>query len=368
MQPLRITHLIDTLQIGGAEVMLGSLAELQRASGNEVRVICLIQSGPLEERLRKSGVEVYRCRHNPLRQSLPGKLGTIFELRRELRNWGTHILHCHNITTTLYGGPAGRLAGVRGILCTRHGFFVPPHLVRKERAFWAVARVCCDRVVAVSDSGRNAMAALPYGRDAQIVTIPNGISPQEVTLVPEPGSGFTLVTVARLDPPKDHATLLQAIARIGGQIPDLRLLVVGGGSLESRLRELSRELGIERCVEFLGKRHDVGNWLARAHVFVLSSKSEGLPISMLEAMAAGLPMILSDVGGIREVAGGLPAVRLVRPEEPAEMASAILDFYSRRQEVASLGLTHRRYFNEHYSARRMSDAYARLYTDTCAKR
>jgi glycosyltransferase involved in cell wall biosynthesis len=320
----------------------------------------------LEERLRSSGVEIYYCRNNPLQVSHAGKLRVIFELWRELRRWRTDILHCHNVTTALYGGPAGRLARVRMILCTRHGFYVPPERVRKERAFWKIARFCCDRVVAVSQAVRDGMAALPYARAGQIVTIPNGIQAPAVSGFAPAKSGFTLVTVARLDEPKDHPTLLRAIAGVAPRIPGLRLLVVGGGSREGELRELVRELGIEGHVEFLGNRRDVGDWLAQSHVFVLASKSEGLPISMLEAMAAGLPMIVSDVGGVGEAAGCLPAVRLVRPGDPDEMADAILEFWSRREELESLAAAHRHHFEQYYSAETMARAYARLHSEVPA--
>jgi glycosyltransferase involved in cell wall biosynthesis len=356
--PLRITHVIDSLQIGGAEVMVASLARIQKRRGAQVRIICFSQIGALEATVRNDGVEIYRCRRNPVGASAAGKLSAVLELRRELRAWRTDIVHCHDIPTTLYGAPAARLAGVRGIFCTRHS--CRPDVIRNECSFWRVMRLC-DRAVAVSESVQDTLTALPYARAAQIVTIRNGVARQPVTSPPGARRGFTLVTVARLSPPKDHATLLRAVARAAGECPELRLLVVGGGPLEGELRALAQELGISACVEFPGERQDIGNWLARADCFVLSSRSEGLPMSMLEAMAAGLPMILSDVGGIREVVEGLPAVALVPPEDSEALAGAILDFSARRRELSRAGEVHRRHFEEHYSAECMADAYSRLY-------
>jgi glycosyltransferase involved in cell wall biosynthesis len=349
---------IDSLQVGGAEVMLATLVRIQQCRGAQVRIICLLRTGALEATVRNDGIDVYCCRHNPLSTSVLGKLRTILELRREIRAWRTDIAHFHNVTTTLYGAPAARLAGVRGIFSTRHSFYMPPERVRIERVFWKVMRLC-HRAVAVSESVRTRMAALPYARASEIVTIRNGVASLPVTAPQTAKSDFTLVTVARLAAPKDHATLLRAIALVAGA----RLLVVGGGPLEKELRALAQELGIGGRVEFVGERQDVGNWLARADVFVLSSLSEGLPMSMLEAMAAGLPMILSDVGGIRETAGDLPAVALVRAGDPQALALAITDFSGRLQELRQLGEVHRRRFEERYSAESMADAYFSLYAE-----
>jgi glycosyltransferase involved in cell wall biosynthesis len=221
----------------------------------------------------------------------------------------------------------------------------------------------CNKVVAVSESIATAMAALPYARPSQIVLIRNGGRTLPVLSIPEPKTAFTAITVARLAAPKDHATLLRAIALVTPQIPDLKTLIVGGGPMEGELRALSEELGISGRVHFLGDRDDVGDWLARSDLFVLSSRSEGLPISMLEAMAAGLPMIMSDVGGIRETVGHLPGVILVPAENPSAMADALLDFSRRRQELPALGQANQRYFRQNYSAESMANAYAALYAE-----
>ncbi len=367
MQPLRITHLIDSLQIGGAEVMLSCLAQLQKRQGHSVRVTCLLRSGPLEEPLRKAGIEVSQCRHNPLEGSLRAKLGAIADLRRKLQSWPTDILHCHNITPTLYGAPAAWLTGVGAVIVTRHGFMLRPERVRKEKIFWKVARGC-SKVVAVSQSVAHNMSALPYARPAQIVTIRNGVLPPPVLSQPGPKTGFTVVTVARLAEPKDHSTLLRATALLQGEVPDLQVLVVGAGPMEEQLRSLAVELGITEHVKFLGDRRDVGTLLARSDVFALSSLSEGLPISMLEAMATGLPMVLSDVGGIRENVGHLPGVRLVAAGNPAELAGALADLSRNRGGLPRLGEANRQYFQTHYSADDMADAYASLYAECLADR
>ena len=114
-------------------------------------------------------------------------------------------------------------------------------------------------------------------------------------------SGFTLVSVGRLVRAKHFDTLLRAVAVARPAVPDLGLWIVGGGDEAAALAQLCAELDLGSVVRFCGERRDVGNWLRGADVFVLSSASEGLPISMLEAMAAGLPAIVTDVGGLPEL-------------------------------------------------------------------
>ena len=148
--------------------MVASLARIQKRRGAQVRIICFSQIGALEATVRNDGVEIYRCQQNPVGASAMGKLRAVLELRRELRAWRTDIVHCHDIPTTLYGAPAARLAGVRGLFCTRHS--CRPDVIRNERSFWRVMRLC-DRAVAVSESVQDTLTALPYARAVQIVTI-----------------------------------------------------------------------------------------------------------------------------------------------------------------------------------------------------
>jgi glycosyltransferase involved in cell wall biosynthesis len=278
----------------------------------------------------------------------------------------TNVVHCHNVTATLLGAPAAWLARAGGVVSTRHGSFAEGASLKRERRFWTAARFC-DRVVMVSESSRTSMAALPFAQISKTITIRNGAEPRALKASGTTArSGFAVISVARLKLPKDHETLLRAIALIRMRIPDLSLMIVGSGPMESQLKELAQSLDIAELVSFLGDRDDVGDLLSRADVFALISRSEGLPLSMLEAMAAGLPLIVSEVGGIPEVARELRGARLVPAGDVTGVASAILDYAERRGELAHLGEQNRRYFEEHYSAEPMWKAYADLYLECVA--
>jgi len=148
-----------------------------------------------------------------------------------------------------------------------------------------------------------------------------------------------------------------ARARISG----LRLWVVGDGVDAPRLRQLAATLGLEDSVQFLGEREDVGEWLCRADVFVLSSRSEGLPVSLLEAMAAGLPLIVSDVGGMPEVARMTGAAAVVPPGSPDALADAIERYVQQRHELPQLAERCWACYQEHFTPGRMLRDYMELY-------
>ncbi len=134
-----------------------------------------------------------------------------------------------------------------------------------------------------------------------------------------------VVTVANLRATKDHRTLLAAAREVHDERPDVHFLLVGDGPLRAELEALTADLGLAGVVHFLGTRDDVADLLAAADLFVLSSRHEGLPIAMLEAMAAGLPSVLTAVGGIPDVVVGGRAARLVSPGAPPTLAASIVE-------------------------------------------
>jgi len=272
------------------------------------------------------------------------------------------VVHCHNKSATVHAAAVARLAGARGVLTTRHGMAAPPYHLRADLKFWVVAAMFCDRVVAVCDIAHRNMAAGARAAAHKIVTIRNGAYP-----APAPGSpglrkeGFTLITVGRMAAAKNYGTLLQSVALARREIADLVLWMVGDGEHASSLKQLARDLGIEGAVRFLGERSDVGDCLSHADVFVLSSLSEGMPISILEAMAAGLPSIVTDIGGMPEVIGLSGAGRVVPPGDPGKLAAAIVEFARARNELPDLGRRARSCYRQHFTPERMTENYLALY-------
>jgi glycosyltransferase involved in cell wall biosynthesis len=350
-----IAHVIDSLEVGGAETVVAALCRSHAAAGHRVEVHCLMTAGPLAAELEQEGVPVYVHATSGSPRRLAWKLFRAFRRSRP------DVVHCHNKTATISAAAAARLTGARAIVSTRHGM-ASPFRLRYELKFWITVAVLCDRVVAVCDTARRNMTTGARPVAHKVVTIRNGAYPPRVggeqTVATR---GFTLVSVGRLVRAKNFDMLIRAVAVARVAVPDLDLWIVGGGAEGPVLRELCAELNLASVVRFWGERRDVGSWLRAADVFVLSSTSEGLPISVLEAMAAGLPAIVTDVGGLPELVALSGAGTTVPVHDVDSLARAIVDYANRRHELAALGERASDCYRAYFTPDRMAGEYLALY-------
>lgn len=350
-----IAHVIDSLEIGGAEMVVATLCRSHMAAGHRVEVHCLTAAGPLAAELEQLGVRVYI-------HAATGAYRSAYKLFHAFRASRPDVVHCHNKAATVYAAAAARFVRARAVVSTRHGMGPLPFRLRQELKFWIIAAVLCDRVVAVCDAARTNLAGgVPFVAH-KIVTIRNGAHAPRVGSEPVAAApDFTLVSVGRLVRPKDFDTLLRAIAVARAEVPDLKLWIVGDGDEAPALQQLCAELDLLPTVQFCGARRDVGSWLRAADVFVLSSRSEGLPIAMLEAMAAGLPAIVTNVGALPELVALSDAGRIVPVGSVECLARAIVDFAHRRHELGAYGERASRCYRAHFTPDVMAAEYLKLY-------
>lgn len=351
--PLNIAHVVDSMEMGGAEKLTATLCRLQRDRGHTASVHCLYGVGVLGEELRAEGFEVIL--HHP---------SAFFHLMRGLyrsfRRSRPDVVHCHNATAAIIAAFPARRAGVKSVIATRHGLVKPPYQIRRELKF-ALASRWCDWIVAVCEGTRTNLLAAPFAARDRIIHIYNGACPADVRAVPRTKRGFTLLYVGRLAPLKDHATLLRAVALTRSHHPDVQLWIVGDGPLQLSLRKLTNELGLKDSVTFFGEQPDVSPFMLAADLFVSSSVTEGLPVSLLEAMSVGLPAVVTDVGGMGEIARLSAAVTLVPSSDPQGMAAALSDAIARRQELPKLGQLASFCYEQYFRPERMLDDYMSLY-------
>jgi glycosyltransferase involved in cell wall biosynthesis len=225
---------------------------------------------------------------------------SILSLVRLIREFEPDLVTTHSSKAGIVGRVAARIAGVPGIHTANGWSFNPAEPVVKRTIYRWLERgtvALGGLVICVSEQGRQLAIEAGIGAD-RLVTIHNGIPDAAAEFRGSPGTAgpMRLISVARFDPPKDQRTLILAVK----DLANVQLDLVGTGAEEDAARALVVELGIGDRVRFLGNRTDVPALLKGAHVFALSSRSEGFPISTLEAMRAGLPVVVSNAGGAGE--------------------------------------------------------------------
>src|SRR4051794_1360484 len=362
-----IAQVVLTLEVGGGEMLAARLAE--RLDRNRFRsvVFCLRGSGWLARDLESRAVRVVVFDAGEgINPSL------VRQLRAALRRERVDVVQCHNNMPLLYGGIAAVTSRRPRLLLTKHG----QNLWRGWRQV-ALARFLLRRatVAAVSDDIRSIMVDGRWSPARQVRTIVNGIELERY----RPGQGrgevrrefgwpddrFVAGIVARLSPEKDHSTLLRAFARApeGAQ-----LAIIGDGPLRAELEAQVGAPGLGGRCRFPGERSDVPRLLPALDAFVLSSTSEGTPLTLLEAMAAGLPTVTTRVGGmpaaIQEGETGL----LVPPADSGAMAEALARLARDPALRRRMGDAGRRRAEEAYNVERMVRDYEQLYEEMMARR
>jgi glycosyltransferase involved in cell wall biosynthesis len=232
-----------------------------------------------------------------------------------------------------------------------------------------------DRVVGVGAAVRQALIANEGLPARRVEVLYNGIDVDAFAAAPdraaarrELGVGlddFVLLQVARLDYLKDHATAVRTLARVVKQVPRARLVLVGDGPERPGIENLIRELNVGDAVRFLGLRKDVDRLLHGADLFLLTSVSEGIPLTVIEAMAAGLPVVATDVGGLREVvADGLTGL-LAPAKGDAGLAACVARLAGDAELRRAMGAAGRARAKDHFDEPRMAAEYGRIYRELC---
>jgi glycosyltransferase involved in cell wall biosynthesis len=316
----RIAHVISSPEgLGGAEQVLLDLVEGARDRGWEQLVLQpFARAGGAELRAALGDVE-----HVALPATGVADLALLrSRLSSRLRAFAPHVVHVHLFHAGV-AVAALRLPGVRTVWSHHHGSFMRDQGRRTSALLdrWALRRY--DVVVAVSESVRAFLTEDCRLAPERVRVVRNGWQgrPRPKDTAPRPP---TVVSVGMFRPEKDQATLVRAIAAVRSRGVPARLVLVGDGPLRASLEELARQLGLAAdAVKFAGRVSDIWPLLAAADVFALSSVHETLGIAVIEAMAAGLPTVATDVGGLPELVEPDVTGHLVPPRDPAALAEAL---------------------------------------------
>jgi glycosyltransferase involved in cell wall biosynthesis len=366
MRP-RILFVVTLAETGGAQTYVASL--LAPLADHVDVAVAAHGEGPLREAARAAGV-----RFLPLTQvrrpvSLWRDVLGLLELLALLRAEHPHIVHVNSAKAAALGRLAAWLARVPIRIYTVHGWAFGAHGWPASALYrWAerFLRPLTTVTVCVADSERRAGLAAHTCVERSTVVIRNGVDPADF----RPGEAHSgrprLVTVGRLAAPKDAVTLVRALSALRGR--PFEALFVGDGPDRPTVEEEVRCLGLESVVELLGERDDVPELLGTADVFVLSSNSEGLPLSILEAMAAGLPVVASNVGGVSEVVLDGDTGLLVPPGDAQSLAAAIERLLQDPVLRRRLGEAGRIRIAEHFDLAAVQQAHLDLYRRVLATR
>ena len=352
-RPLRVCHVSLTLKTGGLERILTDIARHHDSAETTSEFLAIREVGRFADEIRRTGCPVHLLKP-------AGRIGQVSQMVRLFRDGRFDVVHTHNTYPHLYASLAARLARVPVVVNTRHGQRAGHGWKSRTQFRWASHLV--DRIIAVSGDAARLCVEADGVAARKVTRIWNGIDLSDFSFT-GPANVPIAISVARLSPEKDFATLLRSVAIAIREVPDLQLKLVGDGPERTKLEGLTRELGITSCVEFLGERTDVPNMLAQAGFFVSSSLTEGISLTLLEAMAVGLPVVATAVGGNPEIVANGVTGQLVPPADPELLAKAIVTMCRNERQWPILGQAGRDRVAEHFEVRRMVSDYERLYRD-----
>jgi len=364
---MRVAQIIDDLNYGGAEQLVTSLSAGLSRRGHEVVLICLREIGANPVDLREAravGVAIVEL-HKP-----DGfHFSTLRRLGGVLRRRQIDVVHTHNHLVHHYAVIAARWVGVPAILNTLHGSASLEGSRKWSQWLYLASVLAGHRVVTVCPQVANFLRDnffLPNGR---LATVANGVNLQRFLQIERRSRANVLVfgSIGRLDPVKDYGNLLEAFALLKRRYPAIQLRILGDGSLLPKLQALTASLSIADSVVFEGFSLDTPDFLARIDVYVISSRSEGLPLSMLEAMGAGLPIVTTNVGEIPAIVQGADCGWLAERGNPQDLARAMHEAAT-AVDLSEKGGLSRRHARDRYTAERMVADYEALYRTLTARR
>ena len=272
------------------------------------------------------------------------------------------------IFATTPAATGARLAGAKCVVATRHSLVSPPYDRADEAKFSLITRCFVDAVAGICDITCDNLRGAPLADRRRIVRVYNGAAPlDEAAPVATENDEFILLFVGRLAEVKDLPTMLRAFALAAGQNARLRLWIVGDGSVRARLQGLAEELGLGGRVRFWGQRLDTAAFFRAAGAFVMSSVSEGLPMSLLQAMSIGLPAIVTDVGGMAEVLQLSGGGMRVPVGDANAMAAAMVRMEVDGSARQAYGESARQAYAAHFTLQQMAAAYERIYLQPGAR-
>ncbi|HKI56212.1 MAG TPA: glycosyltransferase [Trueperaceae bacterium] len=359
---------------GGAQEQVKLLIRAFSARGHRVLWASLQDAGPFQAEVAALGVPAVSL---GMRRGRADPRG-ILRLARAVGRFRPDVVHSHMVHANLLARLTRPVAAMPVLVCTAHSLYEG---ARWRELAYRASDPLCDLTTNVSRAAVARFVRVGAAPARKIRYVPNGIDLGRFAPRDEAhrsharaplgvGGRFVWLAAGRLAPEKDYPTLLRAFARVRCQDPQASLLLAGEGPERSALERLRAELGLPAGrVRFLGARKDVPRLMLAADACVLSSAWEGLPMVLLEAGAAGLPIVATDVGGTGEIVDSGASGLLVPPHDADALAAAMRRLMTLpAAERAAWGATGRRHVAREYGLERVADGWLALYRDLLARK
>jgi glycosyltransferase involved in cell wall biosynthesis len=371
--PLHVTHAVLSLDTGGLERIVVDLVRRGQQLDQRVSVVCLERPGVLAPQVEALGARVV-C--------LDKKPGVRFETKRRLRtalaDLRPDVLHTHQVGALFYAGPAARSCGVPVVVHTEHinnirkqgsGFFRRQKMAllwwwaaRQARKFFCVSADIADEMATRRIVPRHKLEVLLNGINTEPFRRPvDRAAVRQALGIPD--TAPVIGTVGRLNEVKRQDLLLAAFAGLRAAHGTARLLLVGDGPMRGELEALASRLGVADRVHFAGYQAQPERYLAVMDVFALTSRMEGLPLAILEAWAAGLPVVGSSVGGVPDLVEHDRTGLLFPSGDEATLTALLSELLTDRTRAAALGAAGREEVFARYDLQRMAGDYDRHYRE-----
>jgi glycosyltransferase involved in cell wall biosynthesis len=361
---VRIVHIVERLNYGGLQTVVMDLCEAQRKSGHFVEIAVREDrtthtAAPV--RMAAAGVEIATPFRGVERSKLIAPSIVIPGLRKYLKDRAFDMVHSHNGLSLHYIALASRLAGVKTVN-TMHATAMIPRMTKPGRALYFASALITHCTVSVHRESQAALLGFfPRLPKSKLAVVENGIGLDRYLAVPKRPARdvITFGAVGRFTKVKNHQLLIEAFAAVKARHANVRLRILGGGRLEQELQQRVNDLGLSKDVELCPFREDPSGFLGEIDVFCLSSDSEGLPMTLLEALAAGLPVVSTKVGGVPDVVTKTESGWLSSPGDVNGYAAAMEQAIA-APDRALRGERARKQM-ERYSVDRMAADYQRIY-------
>jgi glycosyltransferase involved in cell wall biosynthesis len=371
---VRILFLSTSMGLGGADQQLLSAAQVLRDRGHAIRIVSLTPLGLMGQQARRLGLETDSLE---MRRGVPDPRG-LARLVRIVRAWKPDVVHSHMVHANLMGRALRMLVPVPVLVSTIHNVYEGGPVLM---AAYRLSNALVDHMTIISEAAAERFIRERIVPSRLLTVIANGVDTERMRNVP-PGSraelrrafgladqDFAWLAVGRFEIAKDYPNMLRAFARVRAGEPRAVLVIVGQGSLQAEAEALVAELGLGPGVRFLGPRSDVPEVMHAADGYVMSSAWEGMPMVLLEAAAAGLPIVATAVGGNGEVVRDGESGFLVPEKDSEALGRGMLRLMALPEaERRAMGAAGREHVRLNYGLQRVAERWERVYRDALARK